>query len=661
MSMFILSQNGKVGVYGIGDRVIGSAGTEKALIMDGATNTIVDNTVEEIHLQNNIENLSFAVDENTNTVSIMNGNAVVASFAANEAGIKLFTANGMSVIKMTLDDQGNASFTADNGTVGTTPVALPTNGSALPSEAIDTNGKSENAGGTTPVPPVTEEGILVEDAAAGLANGTYKGGDYILDDSVANLNKATYAVVNGAKSITVADTVKNLKADDAANALALAANVKVEDTLQALALNDPFDFGGKSTSLVVASAPASNAKVKLGEVTVAEASGAQAKIDAFLARTDVDYTTNKVNKPTALTVGSYSIKDTGTAITNADADLLADATKVAVADSITGVSALTTAVFAEVDNIAVKDSLASITSASTALLHKVLGVATADTTDMGSTFATDDTTAASAILTQEFLELFDGSSATAGTGTAAAVSAKQINLSSLQDKATLSLTLEEWVDDSTGQAKGATLQLADSSSSKELFTGLKSTVSISVTGSDEVDTIKVGDYGVRVDGGLGADNITFGKGDDTLVLGTGITDASDYGTGTANADNITGFASEGKDKIDFAGFLNGFDSGYVQLNVVTNGGVANLNGKIAIVASAANFDNAATLAASFFGDNSFEEGQNMILITSADGSATKIWYVENADTDGKITAPEIHLVANLTDTKIADLALSSFA
>ena len=186
--MFILSNNGKVGVYGNGDRVYGSGGTEKAIIMNGAENVVVENTVEEIHVANNMAQLTFRVDTNTNEVSVVSGSTVLAKFAPEAAGIKLFTATGMSVIKSVVDTAtGEISFTADNGSNGATPVALPTNGTALPAEAIDSNAKSDNAGGTTPLPPVTETTYTVQEAAVALANGDITAGNYILKDDIQDL------------------------------------------------------------------------------------------------------------------------------------------------------------------------------------------------------------------------------------------------------------------------------------------------------------------------------------------------------------------------------------------------------------------------------------------------------------------------------------------
>ena len=641
---FILSNNGKVGVYGNGDRVIGSAGTEKALIMDGATNTIVDNTVEEIHLQNNIEKLSFAVNDNTNTVSIMNGNAVVASFAANENGIKLFTANGMSVIKMVLDAQGNASFTADNGSASATPVALPTNGSALPSDAIDTNAKSDNAGGTTPTPPVTptEEGITVAVAAAGLANGTYKGGDYILDDSVANLNSATYAVVNGAKSITVADTVKNLKADDAANALALASNVSVEDGLKNLALNDPFDFGGKPTTLLVTSAPVSNSTVKLGDVTVLEASGAQAKLDAFLAKTTGVTYADGVKKPEALKAGDYNIVDDATNVIGADVEVLAMASKVSVADTVANIAKISTATFAEVDAVTVNDSLANITQANVKLLSEIVGKG-----DGNFSFAASDTTTATAFLSDSVLSIFSSTSA------------PKLDLSNLTgDKASLTIMLED--DDATS---GTKISFKDANNNP--FENLSSKVTLNIVGTDGEDTITLKDTSgitnpTRIDGGLGKDTITLSDGADIVVLGTDFTKAGDFTKD--NADSIVSFNTDGAsalDKLEFADFLDGFDSGDF-MTIASGDGVisgAGFNGKIIGVSKNVATDEVSKL----FSDATVGEGDDMIVITST-GTDASVWYVADTNADGGIAASEINLVATLAGiTDAAKLTADNIA
>ena len=648
MSMFILSQNGKVGVYGNGDRVYGSGGTEKAIIMNGAENVVVENTVEEIHVANNMAQLTFRVDTNTNEVSVVSGSTVLAKFAPEAAGIKLFTATGMSVIKSVVDTAtGEISFTADNGSASATPVPLPTNGSALPSDAIDTNAKSDNAGGTTPTPPVTptEEGITVAAAAAGLANGTYKGGDYILDDSVSALNGATYAVVNGAKSITVADTVKNLKADDAANALALASNVSVEDGLKNLALNDPFDFGGKPTTLVVTSAPVSNSTVKLGDVTVAEAAGAQAKLDAFLAKTTGVTYADGVKKPEALKAGEYNIVDNATNVIGADVEVLAMASKVSVADTVANIAKISTATFAEVDAVTVNDSLANITQANVKLLSEIVGKG-----DGNFSFAASDTTTATAFLSDSVLSIFSSTSS----------SIPKLDLSNLTgDKASLTIMLED--DDATS---GTKISFKDANNNP--FENLSSKVTLNIVGTDGEDTITLKDTSgitnpTRIDGGLGKDTITLSDGADIVVLGTDFTKAGDFTKD--NADSIVSFNTDGAsalDKLEFADFLAGFDSGDF-MTIASGEGVisgAGFNGKIIGVSKSV----ATNEVSKLFSDATVGEGDDMIVITTSTGTGASVWYVADTNADGGIAASEINLVATLAGiTDAAKLTADNFA
>ena len=524
----------------------------------------------------------------------------------------------------------------------------PTNATALPADAIDASQKSENAGGVNPDPTPTEEGITVEDAAKGLADGTYKGGDYILEDSVTNLNGATYAVVNGAKSITVADTVKNLKADDAANALALASSVSVEDALKNLALNDPFDFGGKPTTLVVTSAPVSNSTVKLGEVTVAEASGAQAKLDAFLLKGEADGViyADGVKKPEALRAGDYSIVDNATNLIGADGTLLVGHS-VTVQDAMANIAQIPTATFASVSTVQVSDTLANITQADSSLISQIAAKS-------GSTFVVTDTTEATAFLGSDF-----GGTYTGG-GNKPTIDLKNLT----GDNATLTIQLE------------GTDKLDFDTANASPFTNLSSKVALTIVGSDDVDTITLQgttaqlSNDTRIDGGLGADIIALGKGADTVVLGTDITnrEGQQYGsgaTGTANADSISNFnvsatASGGIDKIEFADFLDGFDKGDFMKLGSASGGISGdgFNGKIIVLSDTANF----TAVSELFKD--IGEGNNMIIVateTTNTTDSTKIWYVADTATDGKIEANEIHLVATLNGVTGTALTDANFA
>ena len=482
----------------------------------------------------------------------------------------------------------------------------------------------------------------MKDAAKGLADGTYKGGDYILADDVDALAGATQNVINGAKSTTVVDSVTKLTADTMTTkaVLALADNVTVEDTLQALALNTLPDFG-KATKLVVTDAPKTGATVPLGTITVAEASGAQAKIDAFLARTDVDYTTYKVTKPTTLTAGSYSIEDTATAVKDADVNVLADAVKVSVADSMANISALASGTFAEVDSFTVKDTLANITGTSDALVDQILKV--------GGTLTATDTAAATATFTNTLLNTLQPASGTKTT----------IDLSSLTaNNATLTIELD-------GDAKTeTTLNFKDNNP----FANLGKKVALEITGSEGKDVISLEGLknGATIDGGLGADTITLGDGVDTVVLGTGITKATDYGTDSANVDTIKSFATGATgDKLDFDGLLADFgkeDYVNASLAAAEGGGNKLAGGEIAVIASEA--DNAAALTALFASDAAdankllaLATGKDAIIITKTG----KVWYVLN-DSTAEVEASEVFLVATLDVTDApAGLSAENFA
>ena len=536
MSMFILSNNGKVGVYGNGDRVIGSAGTEKALIMDGATNTIVDNTVEEIHLQNNIEKLSFAVNDNTNTVSIMNGNAVVASFAANENGIKLFTANGMSVIKMVLDAQGNASFTADNGSASATPVALPTNGSALPSDAIDTNAKSDNAGGTTPTPPVTETTYTVQEAAVALANGDITAGNYILKDDIQDLG-SNASILNGAKAVYVKDTVANLTdTENVATSAVLgkASKIIAEDSFENIALKDR--NGLTFNELIVNKKVADTVNLKQTDpLTVAEATAAQDNLDALFNDKTVQYIDASgktfAAPKKAPTLGTYYIEDDPASIANATAKVLSGAAEggvtvsgtVAEFDTNRGVAS-----DSNVDHLKVSDSLTNILNGDSITIKGLIGNA--------ATFVADDTPTTKGVVNASISS-----------------DAFQNNDGIVLDNAVKVVNLT--ASNAIGSSASSLFEL------DKVFGASSSSFTVNFTGSEKSDYIKGHNAGGIFDGNGGNDviNLTANSAKDIVVLGSVLDDAGT--TKPANVATISNFATgANEDVIDFAGVLNGFGS-----------------------------------------------------------------------------------------------------
>ena len=636
--MFILSNNGKVGVYGNGDRVIGSAGTEKALIMDGATNTIVDNTVEEIHLQNNIEKLSFAVNDNTNTVSIMNGNAVVASFAANENGIKLFTANGMSVIKMVLDAQGNASFTADNGSASATPVPLPTNGSALPSDAIDTNAKSDNAGGNTPVPPV-DDTVTID-----LTDPSHKpiptdGTPYKLIGAVTDINKASYAEIKNASKITIKDeltdlidTTKGTLKDDAKAALAIdnVTDVKVIGDLDDLAMTTlPAEVSAKTVSYLI-NKKSMTSTVTLDKASVDEANGAVKQINDFLANSATKTVLNGTTESklpadfAVTTVKITNLVDTAEAIANADAKLLKDATTVTVEDTVANVIAKSELIDDQnVDSVNVNDSINNISKATLLLT----------TSSPKVTFTANDTG-----------DIDFAYNATLVTNL---TSKGGVTFDSLAKDSTVTLDASKSTEGV--QSSSSTFKLDD------LFKfGADVNATVDFKGSTLVDKITAHANGGIIDGGLGKDEIILGAGDDTVVLGSSITPSSEL---KDNSVAVTNFNAAGTDKLDFAGFLDGFGVEDVVTNVGSADGALSgsaHNGDIVILSQTGDFAASGNVTKLFLDLDkaAFAKDGKMLII--ATGSAdTHVWYVSDDDGNGFIEAGKdtVQLVATLNETK----------
>lgn len=495
-------------------------------------------------------------------------------------------------------------------------------------------GKNENLsyspyavdGGYAPLP---EKGISVAEAQKLTEPG------YILEDNVSNLAGADYTVINNAKSVTVADAVSGFTDANTAKVLAFADNVVVKDALATIAqnvLNGTLpDFGNTSTSLLVTGTSATATIVNLGTVSVAVAAEGQTLLDVFLARTDVSY---QDGKPTALTLGTYGIEDTAANVVAADADLLSGATSVTVDDTVANVSANLAGIqSAGADAIHVTDTLDNIFGMSNGTATSLMAAsATFVATDEG-----DATVTYSALM------------GTLGDGT------HKIDITAAD-----SVTLN-----ASAQAGALTVNLDN------LFTATDDTT-VSYIGSTGADTVTANAKGGIIDGGLGADTITLGAGVDTVVLGSGITNVTALASNASNADTISSFsAGANGDKLDFAGLLSDFEvgtDGAGLTTVASNGGTAQDNnalvGNVVLVSSVADFTAASNIASSFFSDGSYAEGDKMILITSAGTSGDSyVWYVENADADGKITDTEIHLVATINglENAAATLKADNFA
>ena len=563
-------------------------------------------------------------------LEVIYNNSLIASIANNSAsGTDLAFTDGKINVKAAQDDAGNLVFQL-KGDSSAAPQNIPADGSqASLSIPLDSSSKSALAdGGDTPEPPTVTTVDLDKDESI-----PTDGSPYNLIGSVESIGIAKTSEINGATNITVRDNVTKLTGEDADSAavkavLNLADNIVVQDKLETLALADL--SGLTNPKLVVTLAPRDGATVNLKEVVkVAAADGAQGKLDAFLARTDVDYTTFKQTKPTTLTLGTYSIEDDATAIGAAKADLLAKAETVAVNDTMGNIANLSSGIFADIDSFTVKDTLASITGASLDLI-KQIGVAgdTPAAADKG-TFIATDTTAASAKLSTEFITAFDASAG------------KTIDLSSLTDKGTLSITLEGKADASTGAVTGVAF---DTSTNTPVFANLNSNVAVTITGSEGVDTITLTDFknGVRIEGNGGRDVITLGAGNDTVVLGSGVDLPTKVAaTSTTSANNtlsikISEFTT-GKDKLTFSGELASFTS-VVDGKTLSTSAVTDLGAMAGKVAFFSASDTAFTsyTADTATGFKGLEKNESAIVVLSS-SSGSKIYYVEERDGKDGIT------------------------
>ena len=607
MSTFLLSNNGKVGVYGNGDRVYGSGGTEKAIIMNGAENVVVENTVEEIHVANNMAQLTFRVDTNTNEVSVVSGSTVLAKFAPEAAGIKLFTATGMSVIKSVVDTAtGEISFTADNGSASATPVPLPTNGSALPSDAIDTNAKSDNAGGTTPTPPVTETTYTVQEAAVALANGDITAGNYILKDDIQDLG-SNASILNGAKAVYVKDTVANLTdTENVATSAVLgkASKIIAEDSFENIALKDR--NGLTFNELIVNKKVADTVNLKQTDpLTVAEATAAQDNLDALFNDKTVQYIDASgktfAAPKKAPTLGTYYIEDDPASIANATAKVLSGAAEggvtvsgtVAEFDTNRGVAS-----DSNVDHLKVSDSLTNILNGDSITIKGLIGNA--------ATFVADDTPTTKGVVN-------------------ASISSAAFQLDSggiVLDNAVKVVNLT--ASNAIGSSASSLFEL------DKVFGASSSSFTVNFTGSEKSDYIKGHNAGGIFDGNGGNDviDLTTNSAKDIVVLGSVLDDAGT--TKPANVATISNFATgANEDVIDFAGVLNGFGSeGFVShASAVIEQSYFDKGGDFSAGKNVVFFTNA--LASAVESHVKEDVTVDFILIAAnKSGTDLNVWYVE---------------------------------
>ena len=392
------------------------------------------------------------------------------------------------------------------------------------------------------------------------------------------------------------------------------------------------DFGNTSTSLLVTGTTATATAINLGTVSVAVAADGQNLLDVFLARTDVYYENGQ--KPTELTLGTYSIEDTAANVLAAASTLLESAADVTVADTVANVTANLASIEGNdnVSAITVTDTLSNISSMSNGMMTGLVAE------DGISFVATDEGNAT--VTYSAALATMVGKNITIDASAADAVTLH----ASAQTKALTSMDLNKYFssDDDT---------------------------TFSFIGTKGGDTITAHDNGGTIDGGLGKDTIKLGAGNDTVVLGSGITKVEDLASTASNDDTIASFGSRGSDKIDFAGMLDGFgsDDFIAATGASTAGGANNVlnDGNLVYFdgATATASDGVASLFASDSTDAgkylSLGEGDSIILITK--GSADSyVWYVENSSSAAGVDKADVHLVATITGVTNA-LTADNFA
>lgn len=454
--------------------------------------------------------------------------------------------------------------------------------------------------------------------------------DYQLVGNAEFLSGAKYEIVAGAKGdVVLKDAVNNIYDNGALTAngkaaLALASQVTLADSLQNLLTADlPGDITAKSVSYLVTS---SSTSVKLTNATVAEATGIQTALATFLSNPYVTYAEDVTPPASAddVTVTIESITDTVANLSGADLSAFGKAT-ITAEDTAANIDGMTAAVKTDVDTVIVEDKLSNI------LDMKAYGDVTSFTaTDTSATFTLDS-----------------GDMMVLGEG------AKKVTFNSLQDNATVSLTMGE--------------ELTTLDASKFAVTDA-SGVTFDITGNDEANTITANALGGTIDGGKGADTITLGAGKDIVVIGAG--EASDYGTASANAshDNIgtdAGAFATGVDDIEFGGFLTGFKGVSADVTEAANtagfGATETADHAVFIISGDWEAATGSNGISGVVQSNTNTYGGEALVIGGS-GGKTYVWYANDADGDGFGIGDDIKLIAvvsgdgGLTAGDFADLA-----
>ena len=639
-NIFTLNNNpDKIGVYSEA-LVNGSDGDQTVLINSSASGVEITSTVERADFALNSADVSFSFNTSTFKIEVShNGNVIAVVNNDSLDGTKLAFKDGSVNVKLDANTAGDNVLRITGKDAATQDIPLDGSSASL-AAPVDDSVKSELGGGGSSPEPEPEVPTYDLGVATDVAKIPTDGSAYNLIGKVAEISGAKNTVISGATSITVKDDVTKLTAEDAATkaVLNLASSIVAEDKLELLALKDL--SGLTNPKLVVTSAPRSGATVDLRDaVTVAEADGAQGKLDAFLARTDVDYTTHKQTQPTTLTIGKFAIKDDAIAVAKTDVNLLQRATEgVTVEDTVANIGKISADLFAEVDNVYVKDSLASIASANTKLLAEIQGKVGAAGE---ATFVATDTTEASVTLSDEFLTLFNGSTPE-----------KTVDVSALVEKSTLNIAL-------TGNFK-----LSTSNNPFGTTTTLKDKVAVNITGSDGVNEIDLTGFknNTVIDGNGGADKITLGDGEDTLILGNGLNlPSKPNATLTSKADDtmtvtLTKFSTT-DDGIQFSGALASFTSLETKAGKASSAEIdlTGMAGKVVYMSeeeSAADFSNFSSGSSGFKG---LKQNESAIIVVSTT-SSSKIYYVEERDSSDGITFGKdiVVEIANSTDVKLTD-------
>ena len=606
--------------------VNGSDLTQTVYIHAGVSGVDLTATMERADFAFKASDVSFRMNPEGKLEVIYN-NSLIASIANNSAsGTDLAFTDGKINVKAAQDDAGNLVFQL-KGDSSAAPQNIPADGSqASLSIPLDSSSKSALAdGGDTPKPPT----VTTIDLDKGESIPT-DGSPYNLIGKVEKLAELTTAQVNGATNITAKDDVDMLTSDSAIikAVLALATNITVEDAVENLALADL--SGLANPKLVVKSVP-TDGKVTLTEpVKVDYVDSANEKLEAFLARTDVDYTTYKLEKPESLTLGDYSITDTAAAIAAAPAKVLAGAIPdgVTVEDTMSGWAAnLAVADNANVDNLTVADSLTHILSGGKLVVDGLI--------NNSATFIADDTptngvVSANASVLESFVN-------------------KEITFENNDDVQTVELT--------------ATKAVGTASSSLDLGKIFNDEVSakINFTGSIAKDVVTA-DAGSTINGGGGQDEITLvASSSETVVLGSDAWNPAIVKSGSINEDNMVEIKTFGtEDKIDFGGIFADFTKGTKVSQAFSTTSTASLTKNTFSFVEDTGTD------VQDFKDGTFKlasQGDAAIIAIKGASNTANIYYIQELGTDGVInkTNDIVIKLATIQMESSSDFAESNFA